>query len=233
MLKKYHGKETESVGAAARVVQEVSKTEQEMVSDELVDGNLRFSNSETMCNIENNLKHLPTAQREEMVALITEFSDLFSDVPGRTNCVHHHVDIGNAAPIKQNPYRVNPQKLSCLKKELDYMLKNDIIEPSQSNWSSPCLLVPKSDGTYHFCTDYRKINAVTKSDSYPIPRVEDCIDRIGSAHYVSKIDLLKGYWQVPLTPMTKEISAFVTPEGFYQYKVMPFSMKMPPQHFSG
>ena len=104
MLKKYHGKETESVGAAVCVVQEVSKTEQEMVSDELVDGSLRFSNSETMCNMDNNLKHLPTAQREEMVALITEFSDLFSDVPGRTNCVHHHVDIGNAAPIKQNPY---------------------------------------------------------------------------------------------------------------------------------
>ena len=143
MLKKYHGKETESVGAEACVVQEVSKTEQEMVSDELVDGSLRLSNSETMCNMENNLKHLPTAEREEMVALITEFSDLFSDVPGRTNCVHHHVDIGNAAPIKQNPYRVNPWKLSFLKKELDYMLKNDIIEPSQSNWSLPCLLVPE------------------------------------------------------------------------------------------
>ena len=169
MLKNYHGKEKESVGAAACAVQEVSKTEQEMVSDELVDGSLRFSNSEMMCNMENNLEYLPTTHREEMVALITEFSDLFSDVLGKTNCVHHHVDIGNAAPMKQNPYRVNPQKLCFLKKELDYMLKNDIIESSQSNWSSPCLLVPKSDGTYRFCTDYRKVNAVTKSDSYPIP----------------------------------------------------------------
>ena len=110
------------------------------------------------------------------------------------------------------------------------MLKNDIIEPSQSNWSSPCLLVPKSDRTYRFCTDYRKVNAVTKSESYPILIVEDCIDRIGSAQYVSKIDLLKGYWQVPLTPMAKEISAFVTPEGFYQYKVMPFGMKNAPRN---
>jgi len=84
---------------------------------------------------------------------------------------------------------------------------------------------------YRFCTDYRKVNAVTKSDSYPIPRVEVCIDRIGCALYVSKIDLLKGYWQVPLTPMSKEISAFVTPEGFYQYKVMPFGMKNAPATF--
>ena len=76
------------------------------------------------------------------------------------------------------------------------MLEHGIIEPSQSNWSSPCLLVPKSDGSYRFCTDYRKVNSVTKSDSYPIPRVEDCIDRIGCAKYVTKLDLLKGYWQV-------------------------------------
>ena len=81
------------------------------------------------------------------------------------------------------------------------------------------MLVPKNDGTYHFCTDYRKFNATTKSFSYPIPRVEDCIDRIGCAKYVSKIDFLKGYWQVPLTPKAKEISAFVTPEGFYQHSL--------------
>jgi len=120
--------------------------------------------------MEKRLEHLSTIEREEMVALITEFADLFSDVPGRTNCVHHHVDVGRATPIKQNPYIVNPWKLSFLKKELDYMLKNDIIEPSQSDWSSPRLLVLKSDSTYHLCTDYRKVNAVTKSDSYPMPR---------------------------------------------------------------
>ena len=93
-----------------------------------------------------------------------------------------------------------------MRKEVDYMLKHGIIEPSQSNWSSQCLLVPKSNGSYHFCTDYRKVNAVTKSDSYPIPRVEDCIDRIGCAKYVTKLDLLKGYWQVPLTPAARDFS---------------------------
>ena len=166
-----------------------------------------------------------------MATLITEFLDLFSDVPGRTNQVHHHVDAGDAVPIKQNPYRVNPRKLEFLKKELDYMLANDIIEPSQSDWSLLCLLVPKNDGTYRFCTDHCKVNATTKCDSYPIPRVEDYINKSGCAKFVTKIDLLKGYWLVPLTPKTKEISAFVTPEGFYQYKVMPFGMKNAPATF--
>ena len=74
------------------------------------------------------------------------------------------------------------------------MLKNDIMEPSNNDWSSPCILVPKTDGTYRLCTDFRKVNSVTKTDSYPIPRIDDCIDKIGSAKFVSKFDLLKGYY---------------------------------------
>ena len=75
------------------------------------------------------------------------------------------------------------------------------------------------------------MNLITKADSYPIPRVEDCIDKIGGAEYVSKFDLLKGYWQVPLTPRAKEVTAFVTPTGFFQYKVMPFGLKNAPATF--
>ena len=105
------------------------------------------------------------------------------------------------------------------------MLENDLIEPSDSEWSSPCILVPKPDGSFRFCTDFRKLNAVTKGDSFPIPRIDDCIDKIGHAKFVSKLDLLKGFWQVPLTEQAKKLSAFVTPKGLYQYKVMPFGMK--------
>ena len=130
--------------------------------------------------------------------------------------IYHDVEIENTAnPIKQHPYRLNPVKQKYLKQEIDYLLANDFIEPSNSNWSSPCILVPKPDGSYRMCTDYRKVNNVTKSDSFPIPRMEDCIDRIGKAKYVTKFDLLQGFWQVPLTPHAKEISAFVTPSGLY------------------
>ena len=188
-------------------------------------------NLDVLNNLKDKLHHLSASEQEEMTQLMLQFVELFLDVPGMTECVFHDVDVGDATPIKQHPYRLNPNKLKYLRKEVEYMLKHGIIEHSQSEWSSPCILVPKKDGTYRFCTDFHKVNLVTKTDSYPNPRVEDCIDRIGIAKYISKLDLLKGYWQVPLTPRAKEISAFVTPEGFYQYKVMPFGMKNSPATF--
>lgn len=83
----------------------------------------------------------------------------------------------------------------------------------------------KSDSSDHFCTDFRKVNGVTKPDCYPLPRIGDCVDHVGSATYVTKLDLLKGYWQVPLTQCAKEITAFVTPDAFLQYTVMPFGVR--------
>ena len=106
-----------------------------------------------------------------------------------------------------------------------------MIEPSQSEWSSPIVLIAKAGGGQRLCIDYRKVNSITKTDTYPIPRVDDCIDKIGCAQYVSKYDLLKGYWQVPLTDKAKDISAFVTPNNLYSCKVMPFGMKNSPSTF--
>ena len=105
------------------------------------------------------------------------------------------------------------------------MLDKDMIESSQSSLVSHCVLVPKPDGLIRYCTDYRKISVLSKTDSFPIPKMEDCIDWIGNTKYITKCDLLKGYWCVPLTECAKEISAFVTPDGLYQYKIMPFGMK--------
>ena len=89
--------------------------------------------------------------------------------------------------------------------------------------------MPKPDGTMF--TDYRKINNLSKTDTFFIPRMDDCIDKIGNSKYISKFDLLKGFWQIPLTERAKEISAFVTPYGLYHYKVMPFGMKNSPLLF--
>lgn len=79
------------------------------------------------------------------------------------------------------------------------MLDHNIATPSSSGWASLCLLVGKSDGTVRFCMDFRKVNSLTKPDCFPLLRIEDCVDQVGSANFVSKFDLLKGYWQVPLT----------------------------------
>ena len=90
--------------------------------------------------------------------LITEFSDLFPDVPGRARGVYHDIDVGEARPIKQ--HRTGPAKAEILDREVEYTLANNIIEPSNSPWSSPCHTVPKSDGSVRFITDYRKVNDV-------------------------------------------------------------------------
>ena len=84
------------------------------------------------------------------------------------------------------------------------MLENNIIEPSKSEWSFPCILVSKPDRSFRFGTDFRKVNQCSETDSYRIPRIDDCIDKIGYAKFVSKFDLLEGYWQVPLTDRSKE-----------------------------
>ena len=192
---------------------------------------IKLQNSQILNDLGTKLSHLPLVQRKELAEVITQYREVFPDVPSKTYLIEHDVDVGDSAPIKQHPYRVSPMKKELLDKEVQYMLKNDIIEESQSNWSSPCILVPKHDGGFRFCTDFRKVNDKTKSDSFPIPRIADCIDQIGNAKFVSTFDMLKGYWQVPLTQRAREISAFVTPSGLYQYKVMPFGMKNAPATF--
>ena len=186
---------------------------------------MKLTNSQVLANLDVKLGHLPVEKRNDLIKLIHENAKIFPDVPNKTDSFFHDVDVGGASPIKQHPYRVGPVKLGKIRSEVQYMLDNNIIEPSQSEWASPCVLVSKPDGSVRFCTDYRKVNSVTKTDSYPIPRIDDCIDRIGNAKWITKIDLLKGYWGVPLTKRAKEISAFVTPDGLYQYTVTPFGMK--------
>ena len=113
--------------------------------------------------------------------------------------------------------------------EVQYLLDNELAVPSNSSWASPCLLVGKSDMTDRFCTDYRRVNEVTKPDSFPLPRMDDCVDAVGSARFVSKFDLLKGY--VTLTPRAQENAAFIAPSGLYSYKVMSFGLRNAPVTF--
>lgn len=191
----------------------------------------RLCNSEVLKSLPSHMEHLESDQIADLVVLVNRFLSVFQDIPSRTSLIEHDVDVGNAAPIRQHPYRVNATKREVMRKEVSYLLENDMAKPSNSSWSSPCILVPKPDGTSRLCTDYRRVNTVTIPDSFPLPRIDDCIDRIGSAAYVSKLDLLKGYWQVPLTSRASDISAFVTPDNFLQYTVMPFGMRNAPATF--
>ena len=229
MLKPYI--EREDCNESVHPISAVSVHEQSDDALQDIGTPVKLDNSQVLKDINVKVSHLVKTEQQDVKDILSEFNDLFPDIPKRTNQLYHDVDVGNAQPIKQHSYRLSPEKQIYLQKEVQYLLENGVIEPSKRTWSSPCILELKADGSYRLCTDYRKVNTVTKTDTYSIPRIDDCIDKIGNVRYVSKLDLLKGFWQVPLTERAKEISAFVTPDGLFQCKVMPFGMKDSPATF--
>ena len=195
MLKRYFERNNNLVKEPASI--NVVISEPEDLSSEFSNRHLsptdtsKLTNSNVLKNLDSKLSHLEESQCQDLQELLEKYRDLFPDTPSRTNQIFHDVNVGDAAPVKQHSYRLNPRKQQYLKEEIKYLLEKDFIEPSSSSWSSPCILVPKPDGSYQMCTDYRKINSVTKTDTFPIPRMDDCIDKVGKPKYVTKFDLLK------------------------------------------
>ncbi|KAL0163484.1 hypothetical protein M9458_042880 [Cirrhinus mrigala] len=112
----------------------------------------------------------------------------------------------------------------AIEEEVQQMLKLGVIEP-------PIVMVPKPDGTPRFCNDFRKLNEVSEFDAYPMPRVDELLDRLGRARFITTLDLTKGYWQVPLAKDAKPKTAFSTPSGHWQYKFLPFGLHGAPATF--
>ena len=107
----------------------------------------------------------------------------------------------------------------------------DIIQPSNSPWASPIVLVKKKDGTMSFCMDNRQLNAVTKKDTVPLPRIDDLLDQLGRAKFFSTLGLASSYWQIQIDKDMQEKSAFITHSGLYEFKVMPFGLTNAPSVF--
>lgn len=118
-----------------------------------------------------------------------------------------------------------------VEKEIDEMIKEGVIEPANSEWASPMVIIRKKDDTIRLCVDYRRLNAVTQMDAYPMPRMEDILDQVGQAKYITTLDLAKGYWQVPVAKEDRHKTAFITPKGLYQFKMMPFGLCGAPATF--
>lgn len=188
----------------------------------------RLKNSEFLSTINDQLLYLSVPQKQDIIDLLRTYTSVLGDVPTRTSVLRHNIDVGDGSPIKQHVYRCSPAKREAMRAEVEYLAENGFAKLSCSPWSSPYVMVPKSDDTPRFCSDFRKVNGVTKTDSFPLPRMDDLIDRVGPATCITKLDLLKGYWKVPLTPPASDISAFVTPDAFMQYTVMPFGLKNAP-----
>lgn len=139
--------------------------------------------------------------------------------------------ISDKTVVRKKPYNMTRKKKVWLKQELQNMLDADIIRPSVSPFASPITIAPKEDGTFRLCTDYRALNKQTDLIPFPIPRIEAIIDETGGCRYFSRIDLCKGFWQVPLQEETKMYTAFTTPFDLYEYNRLPFGWKNSPAWF--
>ena len=115
--------------------------------------------------------------------------------------------------------------LKHLNGELDKMLALGVVQPSSSAWASPVLLVKKPSGEYRFCFDGRKLNSLTRHDAYPLPMVDQILNKLTGAQYLSSIDLKAAFWQIPLEDESREKTAFVVPgRGLYEFTVLPFGL---------
>ena len=170
-------------------------------------------------------------QRQQLQQILTEFREVLQNKPGHTKLVEHRIEIGTSCPVKLPPYRLPQAYRESVQKEIQEMLEQDIIEPSSSEWAAPIVLVKKKDGSLRLCVDYRRLNSVSRTDAYPMPRIDDMIDQLGRASFISTLDLTRGYWQVPVANIDRHKTAFITPFGLYQFKAMPFGLQGAPATF--
>ena len=192
------------------------------------------------CNYRFEMKGNAYLKRDLSSFEITNMEDVKKFFPGVVSATPYPEPVRKFAvpfllndntPVCRKPYALSRAKLQCMEKELEEMVKHGIVRESSSPYGSPCTMVPKTDGSWRFVTDYRLVNQKTDLLSWPLPRIDEIISETGGCKIFSTIDLLKGYWQQPLTEDTKRFSAFVTPFGAYEYNVNPFGWKNAPKHF--
>lgn len=169
-----------------------------------------------------------------MEVLLEEFASLFEEPRGLPPCRHlsHRIRLqSGAGPVAVRPYRYAHLQKDELERQCDEMLRQGVIRPSLSAFSSPALLIRKADGTWRFCVDHRALNDVTVKDKFPIPVVEELLDELRGARFFTKLDMRFGYWQVLMHPDDVEKTAFRTHQGLFEFLLMPFGLTNAPATF--
>ncbi|XP_077564677.1 uncharacterized protein LOC144180165 [Haemaphysalis longicornis] len=170
-------------------------------------------------------EHLTSEEQLQIREILKKHSNLFSSKPGQTSLVHCHLELTTDVPVSTPQYPIPFALKEVAEAEVQEMLKLGIAEKSTSPYNSPLVLVKKPDGSYRICIDFRRLNSVLVADGEPIPRTDVVFAEVSKKRYFSKFDLVKGYWQVPLTESSKEKTAFSTSSGHYQFRFMPFGIK--------
>ena len=179
-------------------------------------------------------EHLTSDQKKAIVDMLQRHKNVFSygdaDI-GRLGCIEHKILLHDDTPICQKPRRF-PQPVSDeIEAQCEELQLLDVIEPSSSAWSSPIVPVRKRDGTLRLCVDYRKLNNVTKADKFPLPNLNDAVFGLHGVKFFTSLDLVRGYYQLPLEEASREYTAFSTPRHHWQFKRLSFGLKNAPAAF--
>lgn len=171
--------------------------------------------------------NLTKSQISDVKQLMRKYNNVFAynGQIGRTDLTEHRIElIEGAKPIAEPLRRHAEVEKLAVKEQVADMLKKGIIEESKSPWASAYVLVRKKNGTWRFCVDYRRVNEVTKKNVYPLSRLDDCLDFMSGKNYFTLFDFASGYWQIPMEQSSKEVTAFRTHEGHWQFNCMPFGL---------
>ena len=168
--------------------------------------------------------HLNEDQQREVRQLLEEYSDVLMDIPGKTNLAECNIELTDDIPFRVKAYPVPCALKKEMDKEVSEMMKADIIESSVSEYASSPVVVRNPDGSVRYCIDFRKLNAKTVFDAEPVPNQEVILNRMGGDNFISRLDLTKGFWQVPIKEEDRKYTAFSTDQGLMQFKYMPFGL---------
>ncbi|KAL0435373.1 UNVERIFIED_CONTAM: Transposon Ty3-G Gag-Pol polyprotein [Sesamum radiatum] len=177
---------------------------------------------------------IPSHYPSDLATLLRQFSVVFATPPSLPPPRPHDHSIHllpNSSSIKFRPYRYPHCQKEAMATLINGMLRDGLILPSTSPYSSPVILVKKKDGTWRFCTDYHTLNSITVRDRFPIPTIDKLLDELRGTCYYSKIDLHLGYHQIRLSPGDIHKTAFRTMDGHYEFLVMPFGPTNAPSTF--
>ena len=187
---------------------------------------------------EEILSRVDPGVRGKLKELVDEFKDVFPDTlpkgrPPKRDIVHEIRTEEGAKPPSRPPYRLGPAEQDEMEEQVKDLLAQGFIRPSASPYGAPILFVPKKDGRWRMCIDYRALNKQTVRDQFPLPRIDSLLERLGQAKVFTKLDLASGYHQIAMEETSIQKTAFRTNRGHFEFLVMPFGLTNAPATFRG
>ncbi|KAL7831377.1 hypothetical protein SRHO_G00308800 [Serrasalmus rhombeus] len=181
-----------------------------------------------------DLSSLSEGEQAQVRALLRKYRGVFSSHEGDLGCVNfisHQIPLLDNVPVRQRHRRIPPTEYEVVKAHINQLLETRVIRESSSPYASPIVLVKKKDGSLRMCVDYRLLNAKTRKDAFPLPRIEESLDALSGACWFSTMDLASGYNQVPVAEEDRAKTAFCTPFGLFEWNRMPFGLCNAPGTF--